>query len=68
MAARSSSPPRTKLKPFPPKPIKMFKIKRVNAPPEASNERRVLVDRLWPRGISKERARIDEWLKETAPS
>jgi uncharacterized protein YeaO (DUF488 family) len=46
----------------------MLKIKRVYEPAEASDGRRVLVDRLWPRGISKERARIDEWLKETAPS
>jgi uncharacterized protein YeaO (DUF488 family) len=46
----------------------LFKIKRVYDPPEASDGRRVLVDRLWPRGISKEKARVDEWLKETAPS
>jgi uncharacterized protein YeaO (DUF488 family) len=46
----------------------MLKIKRVYEPAEASDGRRVLVDRLWPRGISKERARIDKWLKETAPS
>jgi uncharacterized protein YeaO (DUF488 family) len=46
----------------------MFKIKRIFEPPESSDGRRILVDRLWPRGISKERARIDEWLKETAPS
>jgi uncharacterized protein YeaO (DUF488 family) len=46
----------------------MMKIKRVYEPAEASDGRRVLVDRLWSRGISKEKARIDEWLKETAPS
>lgn len=46
----------------------MFKVKRIYEPPEASDGRRVLVDRLWPRGMSKDRARIDEWLKETAPS
>jgi uncharacterized protein YeaO (DUF488 family) len=46
----------------------MLKIKRVYEPAEASDGRRVLVDRLWPRGINKKRARIDEWLKETAPS
>lgn len=46
----------------------MFKIKRIYDPPEASDGRRVLVDRLWPRGISKAKAQVDEWLKETAPS
>jgi len=46
----------------------MFKIKSVYEPPEASDGRRVLVDRFWPRGISRERARIDEQLKETASS
>ncbi|MGB9646546.1 MAG: DUF488 family protein [Stellaceae bacterium] len=37
-------------------------------PPEDADGVRVLVDRLWPRGLSKERARIDLWLKEIAPS
>ena len=43
-------------------------LKRVYDEPEASDGKRVLVDRLWPRGLSKERARIDVWLKEIAPS
>ena len=43
-------------------------IKRVYDEPEASDGMRVLVDRLWPRGLSKERAHIDLWLKEIAPS
>ncbi|GAC1568392.1 MAG: DUF488 domain-containing protein [Ktedonobacteraceae bacterium] len=43
-------------------------IKRVYDEAEASDGMRVLVDRLWPRGLSKERARIDLWLKEIAPS
>ena len=46
----------------------MFKIKRVYAVVEPSDRYRVLVDRLWPRGISKERAGIDVWMKEIAPS
>jgi uncharacterized protein YeaO (DUF488 family) len=45
-----------------------FRIKRVYAPPEESDGFRVLVDRLWPRGIAKEKARIDLWLKDVAPS
>ncbi|HTY01948.1 MAG TPA: DUF488 family protein [Bacteroidota bacterium] len=45
-----------------------LKIKRIYEPADASDGIRVLVDRLWPRGISKDRARIDEWLKEIAPS
>jgi uncharacterized protein YeaO (DUF488 family) len=45
-----------------------LRIKRVYKPPEDADGVRVLVDRLWPRGLSKERARIDLWLKEIAPS
>jgi|SRR5579859_3651072 len=43
-------------------------IKRVHDEPEASDGMRVLADRLWPRGLSKERAHVDLWLKEIAPS
>ena len=43
-------------------------LKRVYDEPEASDGTRVLVDRLWPRGVSKERASIDLWLKDVAPS
>lgn len=43
-------------------------LKRVYDAPAASDGTRVLVERLWPRGISKERAHIDLWLKEVAPS
>ncbi len=45
-----------------------IRIKRVYEPPEESDGVRILVDRVWPRGISKENARIDVWLKEIAPS
>lgn len=43
-------------------------LKRVYDPPEAGDGFRVLVDRLWPRGISKEKAAVDLWLKDIAPS
>jgi len=43
-------------------------IKRVYEKPSTSDGRRILVDRLWPRGLSKEKARIDLWLKDIAPS
>jgi uncharacterized protein YeaO (DUF488 family) len=43
-------------------------IKRVYAPPETADGFRVLVDRVWPRGVSKERAAIDAWYREVAPS
>lgn len=46
----------------------MFQIKRIYDEPEAGDGTRVLVDRLWPRGVSKERAALDLWLKEIAPS
>ena len=45
-----------------------FVMKRVYEPAEASDGYRVLVDRLWPRGVSKERAQLDLWHKEVAPS
>jgi len=43
-------------------------IKRIYAPYEKSDGFRILVDRLWPRGISKKESRIDLWLKDIAPS
>lgn len=43
-------------------------VKRVYEPPARSDGTRVLVDRLWPRGLTKERAAIDAWLRELAPS
>jgi len=43
-------------------------IKRAYDKPSLADGQRVLVDRLWPRGIKKEKARIDHWLKELAPS
>jgi uncharacterized protein YeaO (DUF488 family) len=46
----------------------VLSIKRAYAAPEASDGFRVLVDRLWPRGVSKERAALDLWLKDVAPS
>ena len=45
-----------------------MKIKRAYAPAEAADGYRILVDRLWPRGIIKEKAKIDLWLKSVAPS
>lgn len=43
-------------------------IKRAYEAPTPHDGTRVLVDRLWPRGLSKERARVDLWLKDVAPS
>ena len=43
-------------------------VRRVYDSPEPGDGQRVLVDRLWPRGLSKERAHLDEWCKEIAPS
>ncbi len=43
-------------------------LKRAYDKPAASDGTRVLVERLWPRGLSKERAHIDLWLKDVAPS
>jgi uncharacterized protein YeaO (DUF488 family) len=46
----------------------MVKIKRVHDPPLPDDGKRVLVDRLWPRGMKKTEAHFDEWLKDIAPS
>lgn len=45
-----------------------IKIKRVYELPEKDDGMRILVDRLWPRGLTKEKAGVDLWLKEIAPS
>lgn len=46
----------------------ILQIKRVYDAPAAADGFRVLVDRLWPRGLTKEAAKLDLWLKEVAPS
>nr|WP_235612891.1 DUF488 family protein [Moorella sp. Hama-1] len=46
----------------------MFKLKRIYEEAAADDGLRVLVDRLWPRGMSKEKAAVDLWLKDIAPS
>jgi uncharacterized protein YeaO (DUF488 family) len=45
-----------------------FRIKRVYDPPSPADGERILVDRLWPRGLKKADAAIDRWMKEVAPS
>ena len=44
------------------------RLKRAYEPPDRTDGTRVLVDRLWPRGVSKEKAAVDLWLKDLAPS
>jgi uncharacterized protein YeaO (DUF488 family) len=44
------------------------RVRRIYDPVTADDGRRVLVDRLWPRGVSKADAHLDEWCKEVAPS
>lgn len=46
----------------------MIKIKRVYDRPTSDDGIRILVDRLWPRGISKDKAKADMWLRDIAPS
>ena len=45
-----------------------IQLKRAYEPAEAADGYRVLVDRLWPRGLRREHARIDEWARDLAPS
>ena len=49
-------------------PAGNVKLKRAYEPAAAEDGRRILIDRLWPRGVSKERAAIDQWMKDIAPS
>jgi uncharacterized protein YeaO (DUF488 family) len=44
------------------------RIKRAYEPPEPADGYRVLIDRIWPRGVSREEAQLDEWARELAPS
>lgn len=46
----------------------MLKVKRVYEPPAKDDGVRILVDRVWPRGVTKEKAHVDEWRKELGPS
>ena len=52
----------------PASPTPAVHIKRVYDPPSRSDGYRVLVDRIWPRGVKKADAALDEWLRELAPS
>ncbi len=45
-----------------------IQVKRVYDPPEESDGVRILVDRIWPRGMTKDRAQLDLWLKDVGPS
>lgn len=49
-------------------PPSNVKLKRAYEPAAVDDGTRILIDRLWPRGISKERAAIDQWMKDIAPS
>lgn len=46
----------------------MIRVRRVYEEPERQDGIRILVDRLWPRGLKKEAARLDDWMKDVAPS
>ena len=46
----------------------MIKLKRAYEQPSSADGLRILVERLWPRGVSKQKAKIDLWLKDLAPS
>ncbi|MDA8087697.1 MAG: DUF488 domain-containing protein [Nitrospiraceae bacterium] len=46
----------------------MIKIKRVYEKPDRADGFRILVDRMWPRGLKKDEAKVDAWLKDIAPS
>lgn len=45
-----------------------IQIKRAYDPPKSSDGTRILVDRLWPRGLTKEKLKVQQWMKDVAPS
>lgn len=49
-------------------PAHNVRLKRAYEPPSGQDGTRILVDRLWPRGVSKDAAALDEWMKDIAPS
>lgn len=49
-------------------PASHIRMKRAYEPPAADDGARILIDRLWPRGVSKQTLALDQWLKEIAPS
>jgi len=51
-----------------PVPQVEVRLKRIDRPAEPSDGARILVDRLWPRGISRRRAALDDWMPDLAPS
>jgi uncharacterized protein YeaO (DUF488 family) len=51
-----------------PEATRDIRLKRIYDPPESKDGARVLVDRLWPRGVRKEEAKLTLWLKDIAPS
>src|SRR3546814_11147478 len=63
----TSSPPTDTLFPYTTL-FRSIRIKRIYDAPASTDGKRVLVDRIWPRGVSKEFAKLDLWLKEVAPS
>lgn len=46
----------------------MIKLKRIYDPASNDDGKRIFVDRLWPRGLKKKEAEIDDWIKDIAPS
>jgi uncharacterized protein YeaO (DUF488 family) len=46
----------------------VVRVKRAYDEPDPTDGRRVLVDRLWPRGLTKQAAAVDEWIRDIAPS
>jgi uncharacterized protein YeaO (DUF488 family) len=49
-------------------PARNIRLKRAYSPPSAGDGTRILIDRLWPRGVRKSSAAIDRWIKDIAPS
>ncbi|HEY7550418.1 MAG TPA: DUF488 domain-containing protein [Hyphomicrobiaceae bacterium] len=52
----------------PPFPASHLRLKRAYEPPGRDDGLRILVDRLWPRGVSKAQAALDDWMRDIAPS
>lgn len=67
-ASRKKTAPRKTAAKKPPAKSAVIRIKRAYDPPDSDDGLRILIDRLWPRGLSKDKLKLDAWVKHLSPS
>jgi uncharacterized protein YeaO (DUF488 family) len=65
---KKAAPPRKTAAKKPPAKSAVIRIKRAYDPPDSDDGLRILIDRLWPRGLSKDKLKLDAWVKHLSPS